>query len=146
MNDRLKSYIFVFVQFVCLGIILFTGPVIPSNYFLSAIELLAGVLAIWAIRTMRIGTFNVTPNIKPGGNLVTNGPYRFIRHPMYTSLLLATLPMILNRCTPERSVSWLVLLFDLVLKLRFEEELLSKAFVDYRTYMQRTRRLIPFLY
>jgi protein-S-isoprenylcysteine O-methyltransferase Ste14 len=146
MTDTFKSYTFVLVQFVCLGIFLFSGSLIPSNYLLITIEVFAVVLAIWAVLTMRIGTFNVRPNIKPGSNLVTRGPYKFIRHPMYSSVLLATLPLILNRFSLLRCAVWLVLVADLILKLRFEEQLLCKAFVDYQSYMQRTKRLIPFIY
>src|SRR5659263_263910 len=60
--------------------------VIPAGAFL-----LAGtsvVLAAWTLVYNRPGNFNIRPTPKVHGVLVTTGPYRWIRHPMYTSVLL----------------------------------------------------------
>jgi protein-S-isoprenylcysteine O-methyltransferase Ste14 len=145
-RSNLLSITFVFVQFLCLGIFAITGPVIPSNAILFLGEGLGIALGLWAIWTMRLGNFNITPDVKRGARLILNGPYRYIRHPMYTGLLLVTLTLLVNSFTPWRLVVWLVLLVDLMLKLNYEENLLRQEQDGYVPYMEQSKRLIPFLF
>jgi protein-S-isoprenylcysteine O-methyltransferase Ste14 len=77
--------------------------------------------------------------------LVTTGPYRWIRHPLYTTGIALVLAIGLM------AASWFILLFGLVTlaSMRFvvipleERELLMKFGDAYRAYMQRTGRLLP---
>lgn len=144
--STIKSYTLVFVQFLCIGLILITGPIFPANIFLLIIELAGVALGIWAIAVMGIGRFNIVPDPKEGSRLVTRGPYKIIRHPMYLSLLLFTLPLVIADFSWWRSVFWLVLLIDLVLKLNYEETLLEKKLDGYREYRRHSYKLIPFIY
>lgn len=141
-----KSLLFVLIQFVCLGLLVITGPLIPANGPLLFIELLGIGLGIWAVLTMRIGNFNITPDPLRWTRLVTSGPYRLIRHPMYLAILLTTLPLVISDFDSMRLVTWLVLFFDLLLKLNYEEKLLAAELAGYDLYMRRSARLIPFLY
>jgi protein-S-isoprenylcysteine O-methyltransferase Ste14 len=77
--------------------------------------------------------------------LVTTGPYRWIRHPLYTTGIALVLTIGLM------AANWFILLFGLVTlaSVRFvvipleERELVMKFGDDYRAYMQRTGRLLP---
>ena len=53
-------------------------------------------LGAWALSANRPGNFNVHPAPRAGGRLVSDGPYRWIRHPMYSALLLAGLGVVLG--------------------------------------------------
>ncbi|HZQ09194.1 MAG TPA: isoprenylcysteine carboxylmethyltransferase family protein [Anaerolineae bacterium] len=82
--------------------------------------------------------------VLPQQSLVANGIYRYIRHPIYIgdALLLIGLELALN--------SWLVLamvvpLFVFVRQSLVEEQLLARAFPEYKEYRERTKRFIPFL-
>jgi protein-S-isoprenylcysteine O-methyltransferase Ste14 len=146
-NFRLaKSLLFVVLQFACLGLIVVTGPLIPSNAVLLAVELLGIGLGIWAILVMRIGNFNITPDPLDHSQLVTSGPYRLIRHPMYLAILLTTLPLIIYSFSAFRLTIWLILFLDLMLKLNFEESLIAAKLVSYDKYTERSHRLIPYIY
>ena len=145
-SNPLLSYGLVGVQLLSLGSIALTGPLFAANPALLLLEGAAGMLGLWAIGTMGIGNFNVTPDVKPRARLVTSGPYRLIRHPMYTALLAGALALVLDAFSPLRLAIWLVLLIDLVVKLNYEERLLSRNLEGYSAHMQRTKRLIPFLY
>ena len=144
--EKIKSITFVFIQFLCLGMLAVTGPLIPSIPVLLVIYLVGLGLGIWAVLSMRIGNFNIIPNPFAWSKLVTSGPYRLIRHPMYLALLLVTLPLVIEEFTFFRLGIWLVLLFDLLVKLNFEENLLRIKLDGYEQYIQVSSRLIPYLY
>jgi len=142
----MKSLLFVLIQFGTLGVIAITGPIIPSNQWLLALEAAGILLGVWAVLAMGIGNFNITPDVKRNSHLVMAGPYMLVRHPMYTALLLATLPLIVNSYSVFRLSVWLLLLVDLLLKLSYEEKLLKRALTGYSEYMQKSYRLIPFVF
>jgi protein-S-isoprenylcysteine O-methyltransferase Ste14 len=145
-SNRLLSSGLVVIQLLALGLIALTGPLFAANPVVLLLEGAAGLLGLWAIGTMGVGNFNVTPDVKHQARLVTGGPYRYIRHPMYTALLVGGLTLVLDTFSPVRMVLWLVLSVDLLIKLNYEEQLLSRDLEGYSAHMQRTKRLIPFLY
>lgn len=87
------------------------------------------------------------PDVLPGQRLITSGPYRLVRHPMYTALLLAlpALPLLL-RSLWGLALSLVLIVPTLVLRIREEERLLLAVFGDeYQEYMTHTWRLVPFV-
>ena len=140
-----QSYVLVGIQFVCLGLIVMTGPILASSWIFLGLELLGLALGLWALVVMNLRNLHVLPEVYPESTLVTHGPYRYIRHPMYSTLLLVTLALVLDAFSPERLLMWMLLFGDLWIKLRYEEQLLTHHFQDYQDYQRRTKRLIPFL-
>ncbi len=144
-NHRGQSYTFVGVQFVCLALILSTGPWLAKTPGLLFLELFGGFLGMWAIWTMKLRNLSALPDIKANSPLQTGGPYQWIRHPMYTALLLLMLALVCEEFSYWRGLMWVVLLVDLFLKLRYEEVLLAKNFPEYPEYQNRTHKLIPWI-
>jgi protein-S-isoprenylcysteine O-methyltransferase Ste14 len=142
----LRSFAFVFVQFACLGLMALTGPLFPSNPLLLLVELAGISLGLWAVFTIGIGKFHALPDPLQHSRLVTRGPFRLIRHPMYLGLLVMTAPLVAAEFTLLRLALWLGLLADLVLKLNYEEGLLAARLEGYKEYQGRSYRLIPFVY
>lgn len=95
-----------------------------------------------------MGPFNVraTPEPARDAMLVMRGPYRVLRHPMYSSLLLVALSLLLTHCTAVRLAAAVLLLFDLLVKLHCEERVLTARFTAYAECRTHTRCSIPFLY
>jgi len=144
--NLLKSYTLVIIQFGALLALALTGPLLARHPMLLAAEIAALALAVWAILTVRIRHLNVIPDVRRGSRLVRDGPYRWIRHPMYASILLGALALVLDTPTPARWLIYVVLLVDLLVKLHYEERLLAAAFPLYTAYQEVSKRLIPFIY
>jgi len=79
--------------------------------------------------------------------LVVNGIYRFIRHPMYGSLILLGLGIFLKRVTALTSVLAFVVVVALCLTALIEEgEMRARFGEEYIAYRKRTKRFVPFLF
>lgn len=89
--------------------------------------------------------FSSELRIRPDHELVTEGPYRYVRHPMYTSFFVMMTGLFLL------SGNWLicgsallVLIFVMVVRTPREERMMEGRFGDaYRHYMARTGRYLP---
>ncbi len=144
-SRRVTSWLLVGVQFACIGAILVSGPWVAWHGVYFALELLGCLLGLWAAVTMQWKNLNVLPEVRSGSRLVTDGPYRWIRHPMYTALLTVTLALVCASFSSLRGLSWLLLSATLVVKLSYEERCLREAFDDYDAYRLQTWRLIPWI-
>lgn len=146
MSRRLKSLILVAIQFICLVAIALTGPIIARQPLLLFVEILGIGLGIWAILSMRPFNFNITPDVKTDGVMVERGPYTYIRHPMYAALLTICTALVIDQFSLVRLGILLILIIDLVVKLRYEENLLASHYSEYDTYRTHTYRLVPYLW
>jgi protein-S-isoprenylcysteine O-methyltransferase Ste14 len=110
------------------------------------LQLLAIFIGLWALKTMHIGHFNIVPDPMPEINLVTTGPYQYIRHPMYLSILLFFFPWVILHVSGISLLALGALVFTLLFKLHYEESLLVERLADYSVYQSKTKKLIPFVY
>lgn len=141
-----RGIIYVALQMLCLALIVLSGPIIPASPWLQLMAVSGILLGIWAILAMQPANVSVLPEVRPQTRLVRRGPYRLIRHPMYTALLLFSGALLLNAFSLWRLLLWLALLTVLILKLTYEERQLLERFPDYAAYRQRSARLLPFIY
>jgi protein-S-isoprenylcysteine O-methyltransferase Ste14 len=100
----------------------------------------------WAIFTMKLGRISVRPDVSANAQLLTRGPFRLIRHPMYAGLALFLLGCVFSPFLWWRMSAWLALAGVLVGKARIEEQLLLSQFAEYAEYQSRTKRFVPFLF
>ena len=140
-----RGAILLGVQLLCIGYILLTGYFLASPNWIW-LELLGIALGAWAVGTMKPRHVHPLPQPHRDARLVTRGPYRWIRHPMYAAVLMITLALVVDQPRPARLVAWLLLAADLCAKMRYEETLLARRFPEYASYRKRTKRLIPFVY
>lgn len=142
----MKGIILVTIQFSCIALlmILTNWLIVPWWTFLLLGS--SGFLAFWAMAVMRLGNFNVVPYPVVNGNMVTAGPYRVIRHPMYTSIFIFVFALLAGQFDYLKLIISIVLVTVLVIKMIYEEGLLCNHFTDYRAYMQKTKRVIPFVW
>ena len=135
----------VWAQFTLMAVILALG-VLPPRWpewvrVLGVLLLLAGVAVfVWAARTLG-GSFTAYPRPRPEGALVEDGPYRFVRHPVYSAGVLVLLgyglitSVVATAAVPAITVLWW-------LKSSVEERHLAARFPAYADYRRRVRRRI----
>ena len=143
---KFRSYLLVVLQLGLMGVIALSGPLFPQGTAARILAIGGIVLGVWALAAMEIGNYQITPDVKPGARFVTRGPYRWIRHPMYSAVLLLTLGWLLGALVPWRIGVWCAHLTVLLVKLTVEERLLLAGFDGYADYARRTKRLIPFVF
>jgi len=102
-------------------------------------------IGIWAIRHNRPNNFNIVPELKEGCCLVTTGIYRYIRHPMYTSVMLMMLGLLLFKPDLLNTLMWGALVIVLYLKASREESLWIAHDPTYATYQKQTKYFIPYI-
>jgi protein-S-isoprenylcysteine O-methyltransferase Ste14 len=110
----------------------------------AAVVVLGGVLRAWAIASLgRFFTSQVT--IQEGHRVVTRGPYRYLRHPSYTAMLVALLGLGIALDTWSSILAIVAIpLAGLLVRIHVEERALVRALGDeYRRYAAETRRLVP---
>jgi len=146
MHIDFKSIILVIIQLICIVLILLTGNLVPRSFPLQIIFVLALSLGIWALWIINFKNFRLTPNFPKDTRLVAKGPYKLIRHPMYSCLLLTTLMIVLDDLSIIRIAIWIILFIDLYIKLVYEEKLIIDRNTDYLIYKRGTKRLIPFIH
>ncbi len=144
--DKIKARILVFIQLSCIIFIFASGSIVAWHLVLLVHQIAGTAIGIWAIIVMGIGNINISPLMKEGAVLVTRGPYRVIRHPMYLAVLLVIWPLIIDDFSVMRITAGFILTLDLIIKILFEENLLKKQFAEYEAYMKTTKRLIPVIF
>ncbi|HVZ11674.1 MAG TPA: isoprenylcysteine carboxylmethyltransferase family protein [Patescibacteria group bacterium] len=101
--------------------------------------------AIWARKNLG-ANWGTPMTIKESPDLVTSGPYSYVRHPIYTGVLLAILGSVVVG-TPGWIIVFLVSFVGFFYSARREEHDMIREFGEkYRSYMKRTKFLIPFVY
>ena len=143
---RISGHLLVTIQFFGIGLSVFPFNYSSHNsYLFLLISAIGGILGLAALFHNRIGNFRVYPEIKPGFKLITDGPYRYIRHPMYTSVILTVLgtSAYLNHYWNYLGLCMTVI--AVTLKALKEEDLISKENPVYDEYMSRTAMFIPFV-
>ncbi|MCE1163707.1 MAG: isoprenylcysteine carboxylmethyltransferase family protein [Thiomonas sp.] len=144
MQTHTLSRLWVAAQFGLLGLMILWPSPHWSRGWVSYLLLAAGAaLVLWVFWHNRPGNFNIVPEPRQGAHLVTTGPYRWVRHPMYVALLLFMAGVAAAAHSPVQWALWLALCVVLNFKAAMEERLLSGVWPEYAGYQRVTRRFIP---
>lgn len=122
-----KNYLFsknpvsIIIQFCCIG------------------------LMIWARLTFGLRSFHLTANTTKG-QLVTHGPYRWLRHPIYASIIYFSWTSLISFPNLWTAGAIVFITGGLLLRMILEEKSLMENYTEYAAYSKRTKRLIPFIF
>ena len=122
-----------------------TGEIIPKYILSLSLLIVFAIPGILAMIIMKFN-FNIAPDINESSELIEKGPYRIIRHPMYTSVIGIHVIWVANDFSYFRGFILLILIIDILFKLSYEEKILIVKFSEYRTYIEKTKKIIPFIY
>lgn len=138
------SYSLVILQFTLIILLLLALP-LSSNLFTLLLQATAIIIGLWAVKAMHLGKFNIVPDPRDDTELITDGPYRYIRHPMYFSIILFFLPLVLKNFNGLNLAIYINLCIILFIKLSYEEQLLTQHLVGYKDYQKNSKKLLPFI-
>jgi protein-S-isoprenylcysteine O-methyltransferase Ste14 len=129
-----------------LGVAFLVVPRAAPSAFLSILSIgltLAGMLGAIYVALWLKRAFAIFPQAR---ELVTAGPYRVVRHPLYLAELVATCGIMLQFRQPWSALVTLAVVAAQFPRMHFEEEILGETFPAYRAYKAKTARLIPGVY
>jgi protein-S-isoprenylcysteine O-methyltransferase Ste14 len=121
------------------------GAFFSSQPLVILAEVAAVALMLWARLTFGHRSFHAAANPTAGG-LVTTGPYRYIRHPIYTAVCLFAWPGILAHWSLINVLLGVLLIVAAIARMLSEERLIAEVYPEYREYAQSTRRMVPYIF
>jgi protein-S-isoprenylcysteine O-methyltransferase Ste14 len=147
-RDKTVAWLFVAVQFALLAVMVFyprDQAWIPTDLMrtIGLVFIAAGVgIGLWSAVYLGRG---LTPSPLPNGSteLVMRGPYRFVRHPMYTSVVLLGIGIAIRSGSLIVALALVALVILFSVKSRWEELHLADTFPGYERYMTSTGRFAP---
>jgi protein-S-isoprenylcysteine O-methyltransferase Ste14 len=121
-------------------------PHVEALAWTGAILCVAGLaFCIWARVTLG-SNWSGTITLKEKHQLIVRGPYRLVRHPIYTGLLTMLVATVIVLGHVAGIIAMPFVFVSFWIKLLYEEQLMLKKFPnEYSAYQQRVRRLIPFV-
>lgn len=140
------SKLLVVLQFFIIFLLLILNNFIFSYPFSLLISSFGLIFGIYTLFFNKVGNFNITPDIKEDSLLIKKGAYKYIRHPMYSSVLLIILGVALTNINIINTLLFIALIIVLYLKAKREETLWSKESEDYKEYKSKTKMFVPFIF
>jgi protein-S-isoprenylcysteine O-methyltransferase Ste14 len=125
------------------GLIL-NHSVFAEEFGLIIVQGLAAALMIYSRITFGRRSFHAGAN-PTGGGLVTNGPYKYIRHPIYASILYFVWATVFSHLAGMNVLFAGISTLGVAIRIFAEERLIAREYPEYADYAARTKRVIPFL-
>ena len=142
---RIISLAALLLMALALAGLLVRGAFFSSQPVAIIAEVTAVALMVWARLTFGRRSFQAAANPKAGG-LVTTGPYRYIRHPIYTAACLFGWSGILAHWSLINVLLGALLIAGAVVRILCEERLIIEVYPEYRAYAQATKRMVPYVF
>ncbi len=144
-SDAVWSGAALVVAVAAIGAMVWRGEILATSAWAVVLQVLAGALMIWARLTFGFRSLHMGPEPTPGG-LVTTGPFRFLRHPLYASMIWwVGAAAGSHRSALAIGLGALIIVCFWVRMLAEERQLLLAFPEAYPDYMRRTRRVVPFI-
>jgi protein-S-isoprenylcysteine O-methyltransferase Ste14 len=134
--------LFVITAIVVLAV---TGNLFSASPFVIAAQVAAVGLNVWARRSFQGGTFRVSA-APCGTSIIRCGPYRVIRHPMYSAVLLFVWAAVVSHVSVLTLTIGIAATVLTIARVIAEERLLRAQYPEYDDYTRSTKALVPYLF
>jgi protein-S-isoprenylcysteine O-methyltransferase Ste14 len=122
-----------------------TGNLFSSSPLVIAVQVGAALLLFWARLAFGRRSFHPAANPTEGG-LVTSGPYRYIRHPIYTAFSVFSGAGVIACWSCASGLLGGLVVGGALLRIFCEEALVTARYPEYRQYAATTWRMIPYVF
>jgi protein-S-isoprenylcysteine O-methyltransferase Ste14 len=148
MKLGVKDIAYVGIQFLLLLAYLYDAPFLHFTLPSIVKDVFLGVsligIAIGLLSMMQLNIYlSPFPSPKKGSKLVQNGLYKYVRHPIYSGILIALFGYGVYTTSSYRLIISLSLLVLFYYKSKYEEMRLQRNFSDYKSYQRTTGRFFP---
>ncbi len=146
MNLKIASLVGLGIAVMGVFYLFDKNLIFSKNIITISIQVLAAGLMIWARLTFGIRSFHATANTTKGG-LVTNGPYRWFRHPIYAALIYFFWSCVIAFPFKETIFGVMLITVGLLIRIFLEEKFLIENYKEqYLDYSKHTKRIIPYIF
>src|SRR5690349_22397148 len=125
--------------------LLLTHSLLSPSPVIITVQCAAFGLMLWARATFGRRSLHASAEPTDGG-LVTTGPYRFIRHPIYTAACLFGWAGILGNWSLTAATLGTLLFAGAIVRMLCEERLVTEMYPAYRDYARVTKRMLPYAF
>jgi protein-S-isoprenylcysteine O-methyltransferase Ste14 len=143
--QKILSIIATTLSIVAIVALVFRHGLFSPSPVVIFFQALAIALMIWARQTFGLRSFHAAANPTEGG-LVTRGPYRFIRHPIYAAVIIFSVAGVAGNLSVVNGALGLVIVAGMITRALCEERLLRVRYPEYADYARNTWRMIPLLF
>jgi protein-S-isoprenylcysteine O-methyltransferase Ste14 len=143
----MKSLSLAGLLLMVLGLVglLYRGALVSPAPLAIGAQVTALALMMWARVTFGMRSFHAAANPTAGG-LVTTGPYRFVRHPIYAAVCLFAWAGVLAHWSLVAAAFGLLILAGAFMRMLAEERLVTAQYPEYQDYARVTKRLMPYIF
>ncbi len=145
MTSKLLSLGGLGVAVVGLVYLIMSRSLFHSNPVSILVQAGSVVLMVWARSTLGVRSFHATAN-PTSGPLITTGPYRWWRHPIYCAVTYFTWAGVLPHLSVASAAAACLVTGGLFARMILEEKLLRQNYPEYEAYCRTVKRFVPYLF
>lgn len=125
--------------------LIYNNYILTKNPFVIIVQLCSIAFMIWARITFGLRSFHATANTTKG-ELVTNGPYRWLRHPIYASIIYFSWASVISYPFIDTIAAVILISGGLFVRMILEEKSLKLTYDNYVEYSKHAKRIIPLVF
>ncbi|MGB2867351.1 MAG: isoprenylcysteine carboxylmethyltransferase family protein [Bacteroidota bacterium] len=145
MDSIVASRIGLVVAVASMVTLVFRQSIFGVGAVAIGVQIAAAILMLWARLTFGGRSFHASADPTEGG-LVTSGPYRYLRHPIYASIMYFLWAAALSHFSVLNTLLAVAATSGLLLRMYAEERLVVERYPEYSSYAARTKRIVPFVF
>jgi protein-S-isoprenylcysteine O-methyltransferase Ste14 len=139
------SIIATAISVLALATLILRHGLFSASPVVIALQVFAVLLMLWARMTLGARSFHFSANPTQGG-LVTSGPYRYIRHPIYAAVVIFIVAGVVANLSILNGILGLIVVAGMTTRALCEERFLRAEYSEYTAYSSYTWRMIPFVF